>query len=691
MRPATAWWKASWTSNSYQDYLINQLYIANRDWPGNNQKYYRDAVNHSKWRFIMFDLEFSYGLYNFDPSIDMFKFATKPNGTEWPNDAESTLIIRRLLENEGFREQFLAKYMMHLNTTFATDRVIGIIDSLQNQIYDVYPDHLARWRHQNMSGWESQVEELRRWARERPDHVWNNMRNFFALGDIVSMRVEPTGIYGSVNANTVDIPSKGFTGKYAAGSALDLRYDPNPGYRFSHWVINTGNASTIPLIDKGSQWKYNDTNLWPGAQWTNSGFNDSSWPSGPGILGYGDNNEASVLNYGPDSQNKTTTYYFRKNFDISDISLFDSFEIGLLRDDGAVVYINGSEVIRDNMPSGDIGHDTFASDFVGNEDETTFFMFQVENSYFVSGLNTIAVEVHQNSLSSSDVKFDLMMNASSIEETADKEYSANPLHLNPGTDINIRAVTETEQLDLDLYINEIMASNIGAVLDEYGNDGDWIEIYNKGETVDMAGLYLTDNLDNPTKWRIPGGNPGATTISSKGHLVFFADENPIFGPRHLPFKLNGEGESLGLSYLSGSTLVWIDSLTFTKQYINVSSGHYPDGSGNWVDLDHTPGAKNIQALVSVQPHQILEVSLFPNPASDLLNLTVNSPDGSLKDQIDIHIYDLTGRRMLSIQKSVWGGSFADRIDISILPEAVYILVLETASGTHSFRFVKTNR
>ncbi|MDX2432454.1 MAG: CotH kinase family protein, partial [Bacteroides sp.] len=666
--------------NSYQDYLINQLYIANRDWPGNNQKYYRDALNNSKWRFIMFDLEFSYGLYTFDPSINMFEFATKPDGTKWPNPAQSTLMIRRLLENEGFRDEFLAKYMMHLNTTYATDRVIGIIDSLQNQIYDEYPEHLARWRHQNMSGWESRVEELRRWARERPDHVWNNMRNFFSLGEIVNMSVEATGIYGSVTANSVDIPVEGFTGKYAAGSALNLRYNPNPGYRFSHWVINTGNSTTLTLIEKGSQWNYNDSNIWPGLQWTSSGFNDASWPSGPGILGYGDNNEASVLDYGPDSQNKTTSYYFRQNFDISDVSTFDSFEIGLLRDDGAVVYINGQEVVRDNMPSGDITHNTFSSSFAGGDEETTYYIFPVDPVYFVSGTNTIAVEVHQNSLTSSDLKFDLELKARSVDATADKEYSANPLKLNPGTDIKISAVTEPEQLELDLYINEIMATNIGAVLDEYGNDSDWIEIYNKGEAVDMAGLYLTDNLDNPTKWRIPAGSPGETTISSNGHLVFFADENPTLGPRHLAFRLNGNGESLGLSYMSGSNVVWIDSLTFTEQWANVSTGCFPDGTGPWVDLDHTPGAKNVEALVSVQPHQILEVSLFPNPASDLLNITVSSPDGSLKNQIDIHIYDLTGRRVLSEEKSVWGGRFTGQIDISILPEAVYILVLETPSG-----------
>ena len=127
-----------------------------------------------------------------------------------------------------------------------------------------------------------------------------------------------------------------------------------------------------------------------------------------------------------------------------------------------------------------------------------------------------------------------------------KQYTENPLILSPGSDISIKAVAEIEELDLDLRINEVMASNIGAVLDEYGNDSDWIEIYNMGDTrVDMAGLYLTDNLDNPTKWRIPSGAPHKTSIDANGFLVFFADQNPALGPLHLDFKLNNSGESVG--------------------------------------------------------------------------------------------------------------------------------------------------
>ncbi len=73
--------------NSYQDYLITQLFIANRDWPGNNQKYWRDHVTGSKWRYILFDLEFSFGIYDFNPALDMFTFATNAIGNDWPNPA----------------------------------------------------------------------------------------------------------------------------------------------------------------------------------------------------------------------------------------------------------------------------------------------------------------------------------------------------------------------------------------------------------------------------------------------------------------------------------------------------------------------------------------------------------------------------------------------------------------------------
>jgi len=677
--------------NSYQDYLITQLFFANRDWPGNNQKYWRDRVDSSKWRWILFDLEFSLGLYDFDPSLNMFAFATKAYGTDWPNPAWSTLIIRRLLENEDFKEQFLAKYMMHLNTTFAPQRVIGIIDSLQNQIYEAYPSHIERWGHMSMAKWESWVEELRDFSRERPDHVWNNMRSYFSLGNILTMKVAPSGVQGIITANGVDLPSEGLSGRYAAKSQLHLNFIPNPGYCFSHWEASTGNSRSINLLDRGSEWKYQDSGVRPDG-WREKNYDDSSWPSGAGILGYGDDNESTTLDYGGDDQNKTVSYYFRKSLEIEDISLYDSFEIGLVRDDGAVVYINGTEVLRDNMPEGTIAQDIYATTYAGGEDETTYFIFSVDKAYFQSGVNTFAIEVHQSSATSSDLKFDLELTGTIITETGNENFMQNPLILNPETDISIKAVAEIEQLDLDLHINEIMASNMGSMLDEYGKASDWIEIYNRGDShVNMAGLYLTDDLEDPTKWRIPHGTPGQTTIDPDGYLLFFADQNPILGPRHLAFKLSSSGESLGMSYLSGNTLVWIDSISFPEQYANISSGFYPDGEGDWIELDQSPGHENARSTLTVQSHQALKIALYPNPTRDLLNVSISNPNETMGELMEIHIYDLTGRRMMSQQKSVWGNIRKAQLDVSALPEAVYLLVVETPAGAHAFKFVKTDR
>src|SRR5256885_1350218 len=81
-----------------------------------------------------------------------------------------------------------------------------------------------------------------------------------------------------------------------------------------------------------------------------SSLNDGTWKSGPAELGYGDGDEATVVSFGSDANNKFITTYFRDSFTVSDPSLVTSLTMRVLRDDGAVVYLNGTEVFRTNMP-----------------------------------------------------------------------------------------------------------------------------------------------------------------------------------------------------------------------------------------------------------------------------------------------------------------------------------------------------
>ncbi len=156
----------------------------------------------------------------------------------------------------------------------------------------------------------------------------------------------------------------------------------------------------------GSIWSYNDTGMDLGTAWREVAYDDSTWATGAGKLGYGDGDEVTTLSFGSDANNKYPTYYFRYEFDVVDASIYGDLIFKLLRDDGAVVYINGVEIIRDNMPTGTISYNTYAESTVGGSDEDTFFNFTVAN-LLQNGNNVIAVELHQRSGSSSDLGFDM--------------------------------------------------------------------------------------------------------------------------------------------------------------------------------------------------------------------------------------------------------------------------------------------
>ena len=163
------------------------------------------------------------------------------------------------------------------------------------------------------------------------------------------------------------------------------------------------------LIPTGATWKYLDNGSDQNTAWRSPAFNDAGWASGPAQLGYGDGDEATVVSYGPNSANKYITTYFRRSFNIADASAYLSATVRVLRDDGAVVYVNGTEVFRSNMPGGTIGYQTLASAAI---DDNSFYSASVSPNLLVSGVNVVAVEIHQANATSSDVSFDLELTAS---------------------------------------------------------------------------------------------------------------------------------------------------------------------------------------------------------------------------------------------------------------------------------------
>jgi phosphodiesterase/alkaline phosphatase D-like protein len=159
------------------------------------------------------------------------------------------------------------------------------------------------------------------------------------------------------------------------------------------------------IIPTGSNWKYLDNGSNQGTTWKNSTFNDTSWASGNAELGYGDGNETTTIN-GGSSTNRYITTYFRKTITGLNTSLFTGYSLRVKRDDGVVIYVNGTEVYRNNMPTGALTYTSLAST-PASDDGSSFIAATIAASAFVAGNNTIAVEIHQVLNTSSDISFDL--------------------------------------------------------------------------------------------------------------------------------------------------------------------------------------------------------------------------------------------------------------------------------------------
>jgi uncharacterized repeat protein (TIGR03806 family) len=162
------------------------------------------------------------------------------------------------------------------------------------------------------------------------------------------------------------------------------------------------------LVAAGEEWKYLDDGAPPDPAWNQPGFDDRAWLTGNAEFGFGDFDEVTTINSGLPGAGLITAY-FRREFTLSDAPLHTNLLVRLLRDDGAIVYLNGAEVLRSNLPNGPVNHGALALTDIDGDAETEFIEAAVAPSLLREGTNVIAVEVHQHSALSDDVSFDLVL------------------------------------------------------------------------------------------------------------------------------------------------------------------------------------------------------------------------------------------------------------------------------------------
>jgi len=150
-----------------------------------------------------------------------------------------------------------------------------------------------------------------------------------------------------------------------------------------------------------------------------------------------------------------------------------------------------------------------------------------------------------------------------------------------------------------VVINEFMASNSSTKADPQGHYDDWIELYNRGDQpIDLGGMYLTDNTDIPTKWMVPVGNPGMTTVQPGGYLLIWADNDPEDYPSglHATFELSAGSDDFAL--FDSNSAILLDYVRFPDQDPDISYGRYPDGNDTWRFFGTpSPQAQNTGAYI----------------------------------------------------------------------------------------------
>lgn len=213
----------------------------------------------------------------------------------------------------------------------------------------------------------------------------------------------------ALEAGLRDIPHTDSTATitfFAGGNDWDGGDDES--WAMDNLRVSVGDTPRDIIFPRGAVWSFLDDGSDLGTTWLGSSFDDSAWQSGNAKLGYGEGDEVTLVDFGPDENNKYITTYFRREFNIADPSLYSALSMEIRQDDGSAVYLNGTEIARTNLaPNADAGE--FADAALPSSLESFFFRHTVDSALLVTGTNVLAVEVHQATPTSSDLALDFSM------------------------------------------------------------------------------------------------------------------------------------------------------------------------------------------------------------------------------------------------------------------------------------------
>ena len=578
--------------DEFCNYMAAECYIGSNDWltNSNNIKGFRSQTNGGKFHFVMFDTDSGFGNNNMISSA--YNLLNNNDGRYSDNGGKSYLaeIFFNMLKYEPFKRQFITAFSIVGGSVMEPERCKKII----NEMVAYTKDALAI-EGNDPTGSANNLYSRISSSGDRAARM-NNMRSFMGLTQEYQVTLESNIPEARLLIDGQEVPTRKFDGTLFGPTTITTKAPA--GYEFKGWKLLSnaiGEADVIPLK---SSWQYYDKGTQDNTKWKTLEYNAGTWSVGKAPYGYGTvgttENAADYntkLDYGGDASNKRPTYYFRKKFTLTqEPSTEDRFYLHYYVDDGVIFYINGTEVGSYHCASGS-KYDDFSTDYEGSK--AAYGTIEIPTSVLCQGTNVIAAEVHNTSLTSSDIFFEARLTRNTYKTTFIGEQETFVFDASRQNGVynmvaQYEPIADAKQLlesgATPVRINEVSAGNSIYINDHYKKN-DWVELYNTtSQPIDISGMYLSDTRSNPQKYQISAsGSAASTIIPPYGRLLIWCDKLTPISQLHAPFKLdNADGACVTLQSPDGT---WSDQLEYSEQDRWQTYGRYPDGGQHTAHLD----------------------------------------------------------------------------------------------------------
>ena len=650
----------------YTDYIIAESWMSNIDWPGNNIKIYRSDKTNKRWRFCVIDLELS-----LQPNgwTDCYGDHINYMLTQDPANPYINIWLKGI-QNQRFRQYFINRFADVMNTSYRTDRLLSVEESMFTQTVQEMPREYGRWGDPNnitqqMSDFNNRHHEFQFQLSERTTQVRNHIQANFGLNGQVSVTLEavPSGS-GKIKISTIVPDSLPWTGVYFDGNPVEIVAIPNPGFRFAYWDTN----AILPLQDPTISLSLNIT--------SDATFHAVFTPA---------ENLASLaiseLNYHPDSTRNSGDWLELLNFGNELINLSAwTFTDG--QPGHQFVFPNGTNLMPGQRLV--IAEDTlkFHQQFPGIPVAGPLDFEFSNSTETLSILDASSLQVlsftYEDSAPWPKAADGYGRTLELVDPTADPtlptSWFAGCIGGSPGT--SFTPCTE-----------KIILSEINYKSSADADAGDWIEVYNSGTTAtDISGWVFSDS-DNAHLFSIPVG----TVLQAEGYLVLYSDATKfesrfptvtnITGP--FTFGLSSTGEALRLFDSSGrlyqsvvydTASPWPQGASGNGYTLEIANrmGNFCDGA-TWTIgcLEGSPGGPLEVPCATTGVETItenLQAKLFPNPTSGKFTIYMEGK-GQVSPEIGLEIFDMVGSRIFSTPGMHERTPF--EINLSYAPDGLY--------------------